>query len=66
MLINIDVLILFLVNEFQKMRSFAMVCEDFAQKKESRMANFTSEWYKKTGNNSNGMNAKKSALLGDK
>jgi hypothetical protein len=48
------------------MRSFAMVCEDFAQKKESRMANFTSEWYKKTGNNSNGINAKMSALLGDK
>ena len=48
------------------MRSFATVCEDFVLQKESRRANFASEWYKQAGDNSNVMNAKMPALLGDK
>ena len=52
-------------HQFQIMRSFAMVCDDLAQKKESRMANFATEWYKQTGNTSIMMYEKRPTLLGD-
>ena len=55
----------FMGHQFQIMRSFAMVCDDFAQKKESRMANFATEWYKQTGNTSIMMYEKRPTLLGD-
>ena len=65
MLIYINHPDLYVVHEFQKMRSFAMVCHDFIQKKESRMANIASEWHKQTGNKSAVIKAKRPAHLGN-
>ena len=56
---------LYVVHEFQKMRSFAMVCHDFIQKKESRMANIASEWHKQTGNKSAEIKETRPAHLGN-